>query len=286
MKHTLRLLHSPRYLITRHLHRQMSTFSSNSENPLLFKVKTPYGLPPFDKILCEHYEPAILAAIPLHMAELNAIANSCEDASFDNTIVAFDRAGGVLADILRLFSNQCSSQCPPNLQKVQMKMSGPLAEHDNNVVTVPGLFDRIDKVFNNRFAYSPALTAEQIRLTERIHLNFVRAGAKFTPELQHRYKEIAISLAELMTEFSQNVLLDESSFVLPIQDLAGLPLDLVASAEQAAIERGMPPGTHVITLSRSLVEPFITYSENRGLREQAWRAWIARSVQNDEAILS
>jgi peptidyl-dipeptidase Dcp len=257
---------------------KMAAFASSSveNNPLLSEFKTPYGLPPFNLISHHHYEPAIVAAIPLHMADLNAIVANCEEPTFENTIAAFDRAGEVLANVLRIFSNLCSSQCPPDLQKVQMKMSGPLAEHDNNVITVPGLFQRIDTVYTNRLSASPPLTPEQIRLTERIHLNFVRAGAMFTPAAQQRYKEIMMELAELMTEFSQNVLSDESNFTLPIEDLAGLPADLVAAAEQAATERGLPAGSHLITLSRSLVEPFLTYSDNRELRETAWRAWISR----------
>jgi peptidyl-dipeptidase Dcp len=111
-------------------------------------------------------------------------------------------------------------------------------------------------------------------------LKFVREGAQFDHTAQQRYKEIVMELATLQTQFAQNVLADESSFLLELQsnELDGLPDDLIAAARQAAIDRKKPVGTYGITLSRSLVEPFLTYSSHREKREQAWRAWINRYV--------
>jgi peptidyl-dipeptidase Dcp len=120
--------------------------------------------------------------------------------------------------------------------------------------------------------------AVQVRLVERLHLDFVRAGAKFDAAAQKRYAAIMGRLAELTTTFSQNVLGDETAFTLLLShsDLSGCPPDLVAAARQAAAERDMAADDHVITLSRSLVEPFLTFSDRRDLRERAWRAWTKR----------
>ncbi len=198
-----------------------------------------------------------------------------EAPTFENTIAAFDRAGPLSKKILAVFSNQCSSECPPELRTVQLELSAPLAEHRSNVITFPGLYPKVSTVFENR--HELGLNAEQIRLTERIHLDFVRAGARFDLAAQTKYKEILMELAVLTTQFGQNVLADESSFFLEIKadELGGMPDDLISAAKQAARERGIDG--YGITVSRSLVEPFLTYSSHRENREKVWKAWINRS---------
>lgn len=237
---------------------------------------TPYQLPPFKLIQPSHYKSAILDhAFPQHLNELKQIVESTETPTFENTIEAFDRAGSLSNKILALFSNQCSSECPPELQAVQLELSAPLAEHENTVATFPGLFPKIATIYDNR--YNLGLNSEQVRLVERIHLNFVRAGAQFDAAAQLRYKEIVMELAVLQTQFAQNVLADESGFFLELQanELDGLPEDLIAAAKQAAVEKNKPD-SYGVTVSRSLVEPFLTYSSNREKREKAWKAWINR----------
>lgn len=201
--------------------------------------------------------------------------NSNELPSFENTIVAFDRAGSLLNRIYLTYSNQCSSLCPPDLQAVQLELSGPLAELDTKVKTYPGLFQRIVTVYNER--HNLNLNLEQIRLVERIHLDFIRAGAHFDEVSQARYTEIVMELAVLETQFSQNVLFDESNFFLelPLNALEGLPSELIEAAKQAAIDRNLPD-SYGITISRSIVEPFLTFCSNREYREKAWKAWINR----------
>lgn len=137
--------------------------------------------------------------------------------------------------------------------------------------TYPGLFQRVETVYESRHEYS--LGDEDIRLIERVYLDFVRAGAKLDEKAQTRYKEISTELAVLTTQFAQNVTADETAFTLPLdpekkEDLEGLPDFLVEAAKQAAMERGLPGA--VITLSRSLIEPFLTFSARRDLREKSW----------------
>ena len=257
----------------------MSAF--NNKNPFLVPVQQYErfgGLPPFDLISTTHYKPAFEAGMTQHLDELKAIATSPAAPTFENTVVAFDKAGSLLVRVGKVFHNLCSSNCPPELQSVQTEMAPLLAAHRSATFMYPGLFDKIDKVHEGRHGPENQYTPEQLRLIERIHLDFVRAGARFDAAAQARYKEIMTELAGLTTKFSQNILGDESSFTIDLSetDLAGLPSFLVQAAKQAAAERGKPEGTYVITLSRSSVEPFLTFSDRRDLRERAWRAWTSR----------
>jgi peptidyl-dipeptidase Dcp len=253
-----------------------------SPNPLLQDWDTPHGLPPFDAIRTEHFVPALKAAMQANRDELDAIAAQAEAPSFDNTIAAFDRCARQLARIESVFYNLASSQTSPELQAVQRDMAAPLSAHYSAVFMHAGLFQRVDALHAQR--QSLALTPEQLRLLERTHLDFVRSGAKLAPEAQARYAQVMEKLAELTTQFAQNVLHDEASYQLPLQgeaDLAGLPAFLRDAARQAASDRGLAEG-HVITLSRSLIVPFLTFSERRDLRETAWRAWVGRGEHAGE----
>ena len=250
-------------------------------NPLLDDWDTPYGLPPFDRLRAEHFEPALRAAMAEHRAELAAIAADPSPADFDNTAAAFDRAGRRLARIAAAFYNLTSSATSPELQAVQRAMAAPMAAHHSAVHMDAGLFRRIAALHEHRAELG--LQPEQVRLVERLHLDFVRAGARLAPAQQQRYAAVMQALAGLTTRFAQNVLQDESSWLLPLSgeaELAGLPDFVRASARQAAAERGL--GGHVLTLSRSLVLPFLTYSQRRDLREQAWRAWVGRGENPGE----
>ena len=253
-----------------------------SPNPLLQDWDTPYGLPPFDAIRTDHFVPALRAAMQANRDELDAIAAQAEAPSFDNTIAAFDRCARQLARIESVFYNLASSQTSPELQAVQREMAAPLSAHYSAVFMHAGLFKRVDALHARRT--SLGLTPEQLRLLERTHLDFVRSGAKLAPEAQARYAQVMEQLAETTTLFAQNVLHDEASYQLVLQgdaDLAGLPASLRDTARQAASERGLAD-SHVITLSRSLIVPFLTFSERRDLRETAWRAWVGRGEHDGE----
>lgn len=244
------------------------------ENPFFQSWEhLPFGIPPFQDISYNHYEPAFLKAFEDHKNEIKAIASQSDEPDFKNTIESFDRSGKLLDKVACVFDNLCSSDCPPELQKVQLQMAGPLASHSSSIYMYPGLFDRVDQVYQNR--NSQNLNSEQIRLVERFHLDFVRAGAKFDEDAKVKYASIVEKLAELTTKFVQNVLGDESNFTIPLNaddDFLGLPDYLVDGAKQAAEERRESGVTDkaVITLSRSLVEPFLTFSARRDLREKAW----------------
>ena len=251
-------------------------------NPLLQPWETPHGLPPFERLDASQFAPAFEAAMRTHRAELQAIAADPTPPSFDNTVAAIDRSGRLLARIEHAFYALTGSATSPAIQAVQRQMAAPLAAHASAVYMDQALFQRLDALHAQRDALG--LEPEQRRLLERLHLDFVRAGARLAPEARARYAQIMERLAQLTTQFGQNVLADEAGFRLVLRDeaeLAGLPGFVRAAARQAAIDRGLPEG-HVITLSRSLIVPFLTYSERRDLREQAWRAWVSRGEHAGE----
>jgi peptidyl-dipeptidase Dcp len=245
-------------------------------NPLLAPWTGPYGLPPFAAIRAEHFAPAFAQAMREHLSEIDAIGNASAAPDFANTVAALDSAGRRFERIGALFHNLTSSETSPALQAAEREMAPVLAAHDSRVYTHTALFARIDALHAERDSLD--LDDEQARVLERYHLDFVRAGAKLAPPQRARYAEVMQRLAELTTRFGQNVLADESSFQLVLEreeDLAGLPAFVRAAARQAAEERGLS-GIWVITLSRSHIVPFLTFSERRDLRETVWGAWTSR----------
>jgi peptidyl-dipeptidase Dcp len=217
-----------------------------------------------------------------HRDELRAVGGQSAPPSFDNTLAAFDRSGRRLDRVASVFHNLSASHTSAELQAVQRAMAGPLAAHDSAVYMDPALFARVDLLYQQRDGLG--LGAEPLRLLERVHLDFVRSGARLSAEARQRYAQVMEELAALTTRFAQNVLHDETSFQLRLDseaDLAGLPSYVRDAARQAAADRGHAGGW-VITLSRSLVVPFLTFSQRRDLREQAWRAWVGRGEHDGE----
>jgi len=220
-----------------------------------------------------------------HLADLQTIVdNTDEEPSFDNTIAAYDRAGSLIGKISSVFSNMCSSLNTDELKEVQTEMVPILSRHSSSTYTLPGLFQRIDKVYQTREALATDLSLEQIRLIERIHMDFKRAGASFSEEEKKEYSEIKAKLASLTTEFAQNVMKDEETYEIVFSrgDMEGCPESLIEAAKQAAVERSKGDEDYVITLSRSLVEPFLTYSSRRDLREKAWKEWSRRGELSED----
>lgn len=251
--------------------------ASNS-NPLLqdWTKTEPFGFPPFKKVEPEHFEPAFEVAMENHLKDLDRIVKNPDSASFANVCLPLDRAGGEYEKIAYLFGNLCGSYNTEPLQKVQQVMAPIKAKHGNAVSTFPGLYDKVEAIYLAR--KDSGLNDEQIRLVERQHLDLVRAGAKFSESEKKDYGQLMADLATECTAFEQNVMKDESEcIVLTKADLSGCPESLVNAAREAASANGKAgDDDHVITLSRSLVDPFLTFSDRRDLREKAWRKWTKR----------
>ena len=247
-----------------------------SSNPLLAAWAAPYGLPPFALVQADHFLPAFALALDEHRREMDALAGATDAPTFANTLVPFDSSGRLLFRVRELFFNLAAAETSPALQKVELEIAPKLAEHNSAIYMNAALFARINAIHAQ--ANSLGLTLEQRRLLDRVHLDFVRAGANLADASKTRYAQVVAKLAELTTQFSQNVLADEASYQLLMKteaDLAGLPAFLRDAAKQAAQARGVDDA-HMITLSRSLLMPFLTFSERRDLREQALQAWLAR----------
>ena len=255
---------------------------TDRDNPLLQAWHEPFGLPPFESVRAEHFASAFEQAMAAHRAEIDRIANAAAAPTFENTIAALDRSGRLLTRTEQLFFNLAASETSPELQAVERDVAPKLAAHDNAILLDAKLFARIDSLHSQRGTLS--LNAEQMRLIERVHLDSVLAGARLSTEAKARLSEIVERLAQLQTAFSQNVLADEAEWCLWLNnedDLKGLP-DAVRAAARTAAEQHGRPGAFAITLSRSLVVPFLTHSERRDLREQAFNAWTRRG-ENDGA---
>ena len=259
-----------------------SMTNQDRTNPFFEDWSAPFGVPPFGRIEPGHFHPAFERALAEHNAEIEAIAAQAEPASFDNTIGAMERGGRLLSRVSSVFDALCGADTNEALQKIEREMSPVLAAHYSRIYLHEALFRRVDALHLRRDLLG--LSAEQARVLARYHVAFRRAGAHLGADSKARLAEIAQRLATLGTAFSQNVLADEQAYTLVLDteaDLAGLPDFLRDDARAAAEERGMA-GKHVITLSRSSVEPFLQFSARRDLREKVFKAWIARGEGGGE----
>mgnify|MGYP002780925028 CR=1 FL=1 len=241
---------------------------------------TPFGAVPFDRIRAEHYVPAFEAAMAEHLAEIEAIAKNPAAPDFENTIAAMERAGRDLDRVSQVFFNMTSANSSDAIRAVQTQMAPRMAAHQNRIVLDPALFARVEAVHAARNA--AGLSAEQVRVVERYHRQFTRAGAALTEAQRSRVAAIGERLASLSAQFQQNLMKDTDSWALFLDEsqMAGVPAALKAAAAAEAKARGQD-GKFAITLQRPSVEPFLTFASDRALREQAWRAWILRGDNND-----
>lgn len=265
----------------------MTPFSSGNRmtahsNPFSSEWTTPFGLPPFGAFSTEEMREAFHLGFVEHMAEIEAIAAGRDAPDFANVMEALERAGATLTRVSRVFYNLVGADATDALQAIEREMAPLMARHWSAISMHAGLFARVDALFEAR--QSLGLSAEQMRLLERSHAGFVRAGAKLDEAGKARLSAVNQRLAELGTQFAQNLLKDEAGWTLPLREeaeLAGCPEFLRAAMKQAAIDRklGAP---FAVTLSRSIIEPFLTFSARRDLREKAFRAWIARGENGGE----
>jgi peptidyl-dipeptidase Dcp len=246
-------------------------------NPLLAAWTGPYGgTPPFDRVRVEDFKPALEAGMAENLAEVQRIATNPEAPTFENTLAALERAGHTLDRVSSVYGVWSSTMNGPEFQAVEREMAPRLAAFSDRITQNDALFRRIAAVYQS--PDTMRLTPEQRRLAWLYHTNFVRAGARLDATAKERLSAINQRLAGLYTQFSQNILADETNLVLTLDseaDLAGLPESLRTSAAAAAASRSLP-GKWVITNTRSSIDPFLTYSTRRDLRERAWKMFVSR----------
>jgi len=243
-------------------------------NPFLSDWTTPFALPPFDQISEQDFAPAFEAAFQQSRAAINAIAENADKPTFANTINALERADTLMDKVAGVFFNLIGANSTPALQALQRDLAPRFAAFNSETMMNSALFGRIDALFQNRDDLN--LGDEQRRVLDLYHRMFLRAGAALQGPSRTRLAEITRRLAVLGTAFSQNLLADEGAWSLPLgaDDLDGLPDFLRDAAASAAKDRGQTG--YIITLSRSLIVPFLQFSTRRDLREAAYNAWVSR----------
>ena len=262
---------------------KLTTEFQTADNPLLAEWKGNYGgIPPFDKVKIEHFKPALEAAMAENLREIDRITSESAAPTFENTIAALERTGHSLDRVSTAYGIWSGTMSTPEMRAVESEMDIKLAAFGDKITQNEKLFKRIEAVYNS--PEKAKLTPEQQRLTWRYYTNFVRAGAQLDTAKKARLSEINQQLAGLYTNFSQHLLADETDLFVEIKneaDLAGLPQSLKDAAAQIAESKGKK-GSWIIANTRSSVDPFLTYSANRGLREKVWKMFVNRGDNADK----
>ena len=259
-----------------------SCTTQTETNPFLTEFQTPYGVPPFDQIKLEHYEPAFMKGIDEQNANIQAITSNAEAPTFDNVIVAFDNSSPILDRVGGVFYNLTEAETTDELTALSMKLAPVMSEHNDNILLNEALFAKIKAVYQQKDSLQ--LTTEQRRLLEKTYKSFVRSGANLPADKQARLREINKQLSTLGIRFDKNILNENNEFKLFVdkeEDLAGLPEWFRQSAAAEAKAAGQE-GKWLFTLHNSSRLPFLQYSANRPLREKVYKAYIQRGNNNDK----
>ena len=258
------------------------TVQAEQVNVLMQPYQGPYGgVPAFDKMKLEDLPPALDAAMEINLKEVETIANNPEPPTFQNTIVEMERSGQELERIFTYWGIWSSNMSSPEFREIQKDYSPKLSAFFSKITQNDKLFARVKAVYESEEMQT--LTPEEQRVTLWTYNGFARNGATLTGEAKARYAEINAELAKLHTQFSSNVLADEENYITYIteEQLDGLPESFVRSSASAAEANGQA-GKYAITNTRSSMDPFLTYSTNRPLREQVWKTYYSRGDNGDE----
>ena len=255
---------------------------AQANNPFLVPYTNKYGAPPFDQIKTEHYMPAFKEGIKQHQAEVTAIANNKNAATFSNTIEALEFSGVLLKKVSSVFFNLHSADTNDGLDKIANEITPILSEHNDNIYLNEKLFARVKKLYDNRAKLN--LTTEQNRLLEKYHREFVRSGAALNAQQKAKLREInkELSMAELT--FGQNVLDETNSYQKVVDneaDLAGLPESVRQAAAESAKEAGKP-GKWLFSTHKASFIPVLQYSQNRELRKDLLMAYTTRANHDND----
>jgi peptidyl-dipeptidase Dcp len=250
-------------------------------NPFFQAYDTPFNVPPFDKIKNEHFKPAILEGISKHQAEIDAIANNTQPATFENTILAMENAGELLSNVNTVFSNLNSANTNKEIQNIAKEMAPNLSAHRDNIYLNEKLFAKVKSLWDKKETLG--LNLEQAKILDNAYKDFVRSGANLSNADKEILRKINGDLSLTSLKYGQNILAETNSYELVIdnkKDLAGLPQGLIDAAAVDAKAKGKE-GKWVFTLSNSSVMPFLQYSSNRELRKQIWNAYQTRGNHDD-----
>ena len=254
---------------------------TNAQNPFYGQYHTPHEAVPFDRIETEHYEPAILEGIKLQNAEIEAIIQNPEKADFTNTIEAFEESGKLLDKVVAVFGNMLSAETNDDLQELAQKIMPLLSEHSNNITLNEKLFARVKEVYNQKETLQ--LTQEQKQLLENAYNSFVRHGANLEGEAREEYRRLTNELSKLTLTFSENNLKETNAYQMLLtkkESLAGLPEIIIEAAAETA--KSEEKEGWAFTLHAPSYVPFMTYSDNRDLRQKLYMAYNTKCTHDNE----
>ena len=255
---------------------------TDQENILLAEYNGPYGgVPAFDRMNLDLLQPAMEKGMEMHLAEIEEIANNTAPATFENTIEAMERAGKPLNRAFTYYGIWSSNLSSPEFREIQTELAPKISEYSSKISQNKKLFERIKKVYDD--SKKSPLEADKQRVVDLIYENFYLDGANLDEAAKKRYADINMELSKLYTKFSNNVLADEENYVVYLtkDQLSGLPESFVKASAKAAEDRGQK-GKYAITNTRSSMDPFLTYSDERDLREKVWNNYYSRGDNNDE----
>ena len=250
-------------------------------NPFFSEYKTPFQVPPFNEIKLEHYLPAIDAGITEHLTEIKAITDNKDEATFDNTILAFDQSGDLLSKTSTVFFNLNSANTNDEMQALAREITPKLSTHRDNIMLNKDLFNRVKAVYDKRNKLN--LDAEQLRLVEKYYLDFERSGVNLPDEKQAELRKLNDDLSMLDLKFGENILAENKNFKLVVDneaDLKGLPADVITAAAEVAKKDSLQ-GKWVFTIQKPSWIPFLQYDENRALREKLYKGYLSRGNNNN-----
>lgn len=245
-------------------------------NPFMTAYNTPYDIPPFEKIEYNDYMPALRVGIAKHNAEIRAIVNNPEEPTFENTILAMDRAGRDLTNVVMVFSNLTESNSSPEFIEIASEFEPLVAAHSDEVSMNQALFERVKKLYDNRDNLN--LATDQRRLLEQYYKDFTRSGALLNAEDKETLKALNAELTDLYLQFNKNLLAATNEFEIVVTDsaeLSGLPASNIQVAAEEATERGYGEGTWVFTLHAPSRLPVLESADSRDLREKMYKGYTS-----------
>ncbi len=256
--------------------------NKNTENVFLQKWEGDYnGVPAFNKMDLSQLKPALRKAMKMHLEQIDSIANQKSEPTFENTIVAMEKSGSEIDRVFTYYGIYSSNISSEKFRSIQQELAPEISNYRSQISQNEKLFQRIKKVYHD--SQKEELPAQQQRVIELIYKNFEMDGANLNKEKKKRYAEIEKQLSELHTQFSNNVLADEEGYVTYFSEeqAQGLPEFYLKSAKATAAENGKE-GMYAVTNTRSSMDPFLTYAENRELRKEVWEKYYARGNNGDE----
>lgn len=255
---------------------------TSDNNPFFTEYTTPFGVPPFQEIKLEHYEPAFLKGLEEQATEIQAICNNPDEATFENTVVAMDQSGKLLRKARIVFSGLNSANSNDEMDQLSRKMSPLFSKHSDDIRLNPQLFSRVKTLYDKK--ESLGLNKEQKKLLEETYKGFIRGGANLPQDKQTILRDLNSEISLLQITFSQNMRRDADAYKLVIEkkeDLGGLTETQIATAAQAAQAAGLE-GKWIFTLANPSTLPFLQNAENRALREKLFTAYINRGNNNNQ----